>query len=106
MVQPPGKKPTASPAAKAASPAAKPGAARPSAAKSPAPAKPAPAKRAAAPSKSSGTTSGRLTIAILGGLAAGLVAMLIYSMADSKSDYAFNRPEAQLPSLQAKHTLQ
>jgi hypothetical protein len=106
MVQPPRKSPTARPAAKAAPHAAKPGATRPSAAKSPAPAKPAPAKKTAAPGKSGGTTGGRLTIAILGGLAVGLVAMLIYSMVDSKSDYAFNRPEAQLPSLQAKHTLQ
>jgi len=67
------------------------------------PAKPAAAKRKAA---KGGTTTGRLAIAILGGLAIGLVAMAIYGMSDSGSDWAFNRPDAQLPSLQAKHTLQ
>jgi hypothetical protein len=56
--------------------------------------------------KRGGTTGGRLAIAILGGLAVGLVAMVIYGMADWKSDWAFNRPAAQLPSLQSKHTLQ
>jgi hypothetical protein len=52
------------------------------------------------------TPGGRLAIAILGGLALGLVAVAIYGMNDSGSDWAFNRPEAQLPSLQSKHTLQ
>jgi H+/Cl- antiporter ClcA len=52
------------------------------------------------------TPSGRLAIAILGGLAIGLAAMAIYGMRDSGSDWAFNRPEAQLPLLQTKHTLQ
>jgi len=56
--------------------------------------------------KKSGTPSGRLAIAVLGGLAIGLVAMAIYGMNDSGSDWAFNRPAAQLPSLQTKHTLQ
>ncbi len=64
------------------------------------------AKKAASARKGSGTPSGRLAIAILGGLAAGLVAVAIYGMNDSGSDWAFNRPEAQLPSLQSKHTLQ
>ena len=36
----------------------------------------------------------------------GLVAMLIYSVAGPKGRWAFDRPEAQLPSLQSKHTLQ
>jgi hypothetical protein len=52
------------------------------------------------------TSSGRLAIAILGGLAIGLIAMTIYGMRDSGSDWAFNRPDAKLPSLQYKHTLQ
>jgi hypothetical protein len=64
------------------------------------------AKGLVAQRKTSGTASGRLAIAILGGLAIGLVAMAIYGMNDSKSNWAFNRPEAQLPSLQSKHTLQ
>jgi uncharacterized protein HemX len=78
--------------------------------KSPAPAKPArPAKSAAAAKRKAatgGTTTGRVAIAILGGLALGLVAMAIYGISDSGSDWAFNRPDAKLPSLQAKHTLQ
>ena len=53
-----------------------------------------------------GTPSGKLAIAILGGLAIGLVAVAVYGLNDSGSDWAFNRPEAQLPSLQSKHTLQ
>lgn len=64
------------------------------------------ATRHAPARRKSGTPSGRLAIAILGGLAIGLVAMTIYGMKDSGSDWAFNRPEAQLPSLQTKHTLQ
>ncbi|MGH7126758.1 MAG: hypothetical protein ACREFI_20435 [Stellaceae bacterium] len=57
--------------------------------------------------KATGSTSGgRLAIAILGGLAIGLVAMAIYGLRDTGSDWAFSRPEAQLPSLQSKHTLQ
>lgn len=67
----------------------------------------APARSPAKRKKSAGSTaSGRLAIAILGGLAVGLVAVAIYGVNDSKSDWAFNRPEAQLPSLQSKHTLQ
>ena len=65
----------------------------------------APAKRAAAASPRSGTAGGRMAIAILGGLAIGLLAMAIYGFNDSGSDWAFNRPSAQLPSLQSKHTL-
>jgi hypothetical protein len=56
--------------------------------------------------KRSSTPGGRLTIAILGGLAMGLAAMLVYSMAGPRGQWAFDRPEAQLPSLQSKHTLQ
>jgi hypothetical protein len=69
------------------------------------PARPAvPAARRKTATK--GTASGRLAIAILGGLALGLVAMAIYGVTDSGSNWAFNRPEAHLPSLQSKHTLQ
>ncbi|HXP75349.1 MAG TPA: hypothetical protein VN823_14495 [Stellaceae bacterium] len=78
-------------AAKTSTPAAKP--ARPRAA------------RTATPPKRPGTNSGRLTIAILSGLAIGLVALLIYSTAGPRTPWAFDRPEAKLPSLQAKHTL-
>ncbi len=63
-------------------------------------------KRAPAQPSSRSTPSGRLAIAILGGLAIGLVAVAIYGINDTGSDWAFNRPEAQLPSLQSKHTLQ
>jgi hypothetical protein len=63
-------------------------------------------KRAPTPRRSRSTPSGQLAITILGGLALGLVAMAIYGMRDSGSDWAFSRPEAQLPSLQSKHTLQ
>jgi len=62
--------------------------------------------RGAKRTTSGGTASGRLAIAILGGLAMGLAAMAVYGIRDSGSDWAFNRPEAQLPSLQTKHTLQ
>ena len=63
-------------------------------------------KPGAARKKTGGTASGRLAIAILGGLAIGLVAMTIHGISESQSNWAFNRPEAQLPSLQSKHTLQ
>jgi len=76
--------------------------------KSPTPVKPVTpaAKKRPAARKQGGTASGRIAIAVLGGLAIGLVAMAIYGMKDSGSDWAFNRPDAQLPSLQSKHTLQ
>ncbi len=61
--------------------------------------------RAAAPAKPAGTRSGRTTIAVLAGLAIGLVAALIFGLAKPSSDWAFDRPEAKLPSLQSKHTL-
>ena len=78
-------------AAKSSAPATKP--ARPRAA------------RTATPPKRAGTKSGRLTIAILSGLAIGLVALLFYGMSQPRTPWAFDRPEAKLPSLQAKHTL-
>ena len=114
MPTPPGKgsapRPAAPAASKAASAAAgKPGAPRSaSPTKSAAPAKPGsrakPAKSATA-RKQAGTHGGRLTIAVLAGLAMGLVALLIYGMAGPKTPWAFDRPEARLPSLQSKHTL-
>jgi hypothetical protein len=70
------------------------------------PAKPGPAKKRPTPPKRGSTAGGRFAIAILGGLAVGVVAMTIYGLKDSGGDWAFNRPEAQLPSLQTKHTLQ
>ena len=68
------------------------------------PARPRAAKPAT-PRKRAGTSSGRLAIAILSGLAIGLVALLFYGMSQPRTPWAFDRPEAQLPSLQAKHTL-
>ena len=67
-------------------------------------AKPASRPKTAIPAKRSGTHGGQLTIAILAGLAIGLVMLLIYSFA-RPTPWAFDRPEAQLPSLQQKHTL-
>ena len=68
-------------------------------------AKPARRPKPAMPAKRSGTHGGQLTIAILAGLALGLVMLLIYSFAKPSGPWAFDRPEAQLPSLQQKHTL-
>jgi hypothetical protein len=70
------------------------------------PARPATSAATRRKTATGSTAGGRLAIAILGGLAIGLVAMAIYGMNDSGTDWAFNRPDAQLPSLQAKHTLQ
>lgn len=63
-------------------------------------------RKGAAGGKRKSTSGGLLTIAILGGLVIGLVAMVMYSILGPKGDWAFDRPEAQLPSLQTKHTLQ
>ena len=63
-------------------------------------------RRIATPSQRKSTPGGLLAIAILGGLAIGVVAMVMYSVLGPKSPWAFDRPEAQLPSLQSKHTLQ
>jgi hypothetical protein len=68
-------------------------------------AKPANRPKTAISPKRPGTHSGRLTIAILAGVALGLVCLLIYGFAKPAGPWAFDRPEAQLPSLQAKHTL-
>jgi hypothetical protein len=68
-------------------------------------AKPASRPKPASSAKRRGTQGGQLTIAILGGLAIGLVVLLIYHFSGPTKPWAFDRPEAQLPSLQAKHTL-
>jgi len=44
--------------------------------------------------------------AVLGGLVVGLVIAFVYGLYMPKAPWAFDRPEAQLPSLQARHTLQ
>jgi len=61
--------------------------------------------RPAPPPKRASTRSGRTTIAILAGLAIGLVAALVFGLAKPSGNWAFDRPEAKLPSLQSKHTL-
>lgn len=104
---PPGKTPAApSRGSKSAKPA--PGAARSAAGKikTAGPVKPAPAAKKVVASKRKGTPGGLLTIAILGGLAVGLAGMVVYSVVGPRSEWAFDRPEAQLPSLQSRHTLQ
>ena len=68
-------------------------------------AKPAARPKPPSAAKRSGTHGGQLTIAILAGLALGLVTLLIYGFAKPSGPWAFDRPEAKLPSLQAKHTL-
>jgi hypothetical protein len=75
------------------------------------PAKPVASAKSAArpkfaiPAKRSGTHGGQLTIAILAGLALGLVTLLIYNFSAPMKPWVFDSPKAQLPSLQAKHTL-
>jgi hypothetical protein len=107
MLKPPGKAPTA-PATKP-SPAVKQSVSRAASLAGPAKSAPPPKRAArgksARPTQRAGTTGGRLTIAVLAGLAIGLVALLIYGMAGPKTPWAFDRPEAKLPSLQSKHTL-
>ena len=99
---PPGKTPASPPpASKGAK--ARPGASRTAAGKAKAG---GPARKGAAAGKRKSTPGGLFTIAILGGLAVGLVAMVMYSIVGPKSPWAFDRPEAQLPSLQSRHTLQ
>jgi hypothetical protein len=44
--------------------------------------------------------------AVLGGIAFGLVLAFAYGLYMPKAPWAFDRPEAQLPSLQPRHTLQ
>ncbi len=88
---------------KAATPQPKPAGASP---RSPAPAKASgAAKKPVRIPVQSGTHAGRLTVAVLAGLALGLVALIIYGMSGSRTPWVFDRPEAQLPSPQQKHTL-
>jgi hypothetical protein len=68
-------------------------------------AKPTARPKSAVPAKRSGTKGGRITIAVLAGLALGLVTLMIYGFAKPSGPWPFDRPEAKLPSLQAKHTL-
>jgi hypothetical protein len=68
-------------------------------------AKPAARPKFAIPAKRSGTHEGQLTIAILAGVALGLVTLTIYGFAKAPGPWVFDSPKAQLPSLQAKHTL-
>ena len=98
---PPGKTP-ATPLSASKSAKAQPGVSRTTAGK----VKTGGPARKGAPGKRKSTTGGLFTIAILGGLAIGLVAMVVYSIIGPKSEWAFDRPEAQLLSLQSKHTLQ
>jgi len=82
------------------------GAAKPVAAAKPVTrSKPAARPKLAIPAKRSGTHEGRLTIAILAGLAIGLVTLVIYNFSGPTTPWVFDSPKAQLPSLQAKHTL-
>ena len=43
---------------------------------------------------------------VLGGIVLGLIAAFAYGLYMPKAPWAFDRPEAQLPSLQPRHTLQ
>jgi hypothetical protein len=47
----------------------------------------------------------RWLITVLGGIALGLVAALIFAASAPQKPWVFDRPEAQRPSLQARHTL-
>lgn len=44
--------------------------------------------------------------AVLGGIVLGLVIAFVYGLYMPKAPWAFDSPEAQLPSLQSRHTLQ
>ena len=44
--------------------------------------------------------------ALLGGVVIGLAVAFTYGIYKPKTPWAFDRPEAQLPSLQPRHTLQ
>jgi hypothetical protein len=47
----------------------------------------------------------RLMMAVLAAIALGLVAVFGFAASAPKTPWAFDRPAAQLPSLQARHTL-
>ena len=68
-------------------------------------ARPTARPKSAIPAKRSGTHGGKITIAVLAGLALGVVTLMIYGFAKPSGPWPFDRPEAKLPSLQAKHTL-
>jgi hypothetical protein len=44
--------------------------------------------------------------AVLGGIVLGLLIAFVYGLYLPKVPWAFDRPEAQLPSLQVRHTMQ
>jgi hypothetical protein len=46
-----------------------------------------------------------LKIAVLGAITLAVIAVLVLSSSGPKEPWVFDRPEAQLPSLQTKHTL-
>jgi hypothetical protein len=62
--------------------------------------------RAAIPTRRQRFRRDFLLTAMLGGIVAGLVVAFVYGIYMPKSPWAFDRPEAQLPSLQPRHTLQ
>ena len=66
-------------------------------------ARPSAIKRAQ--SARSGWWRDRKTIAVLGGIALGLAGAFYIGASAPKAPWAFDRPAAQLPSLQARHTL-
>jgi hypothetical protein len=51
------------------------------------------------------TRHNRLLIAVLGVIGVGFVAALVFSASAPQKPWVFDRPEAQRPSLQTKHTL-
>ena len=44
-------------------------------------------------------------IVVVGAITLAVIAVLVLTSSGSKEPWVFDRPEAQLPSLQAKHTL-
>jgi len=96
----------ASKASKTPTSMAKPGAARTAGAVKPAsPTKLTTRPKLAISAKHSGTHGSQLTVAVIAGLAISLVTLLIYSFSGPTKPWVFDSPKAQLPSLQAKHTL-
>ena len=57
------------------------------------------------PSKRNDFWSGTLKIALIGGVTLAVLAVLALGVSGPKDPWVFDRPEAQRPSLQTKHTL-